>query len=121
MADKALNLQREPTDAELRANGGRLLANLALRLIYEEEGYDAYLRTNHWQNVRAMAYRVYGCRCTIGVQCAGPLDVHHIRYDNLGDEPPEDLEVLCRLHHGMKHDCEKAFVRAQGYRQFRNL
>lgn len=32
-----------------------------------------------------------------------PLDVHHLTYDNLGDEPMQDLQVLCRQCHMRKH------------------
>ena len=32
-------------------------------------------------------------------KCAGPLDIHHVRYDNLGEEWLSDLRVLCRKHH----------------------
>jgi len=31
------------------------------------------------------------------------LEVHHLRYDNLGNEPLEDLTVLCGFHHKLEH------------------
>ena len=31
------------------------------------------------------------------------LEVHHLRYDNLGNEPLEDLTVLCKFHHEREH------------------
>lgn len=105
--------------AECMANGGRVLVNLALRELCAVEGYAAYLRTNHWQNMRALAFTTYGRRCTLGVECDGPLDVHHRTYVNLGNEQAEDLEVLCRKHHQMKHDTYEKFVREQGEQQFR--
>jgi hypothetical protein len=45
-----------------------------------------------------------GCRrCErCGTQCE-TLDVHHRTYENRGTERPDQLEVLCRLCHGIAH------------------
>lgn len=100
------------TDEEATANGGRLIVSGALRLLGWED-YQAYLKTGHWKNVRARTFKIHGKRCTVGVRCEGPLDVHHRTYVNLGDEKPEDTEVLCRLHHDMKHTADMARFRAE--------
>lgn len=114
-ADQDLDLRPPlPSIEELHANGGRLLVTLALR----EMPYAEYLQTNHWQDVRNMASRTYGSRCTFGANCSGPLDVHHLTYDNRGAEKPEDVEILCRKHHQIKHDRERQFMRAQLGMQF---
>lgn len=44
-------------------------------------------------------HRVYGERCTETTR----LEVHHLRYDTLGNESDGDLEVLCRFHHLVRH------------------
>lgn len=106
--------------AALMADGGRLLCIYVLKdMASTREGYwNEYLQTNHWQSIKERTYKIHGRRCTLGVNCEGPLDVHHISYENLGEEKPEDTEILCRKHHHMKHEAEKAFVRAQMERQF---
>ncbi len=100
-----------------RQDGGRLIVNFALREMAWDD-YAGYLQTNHWRDVRAMAYRVYGARCTLGVNCSGQMDVHHRTYDHLGDESSDDVEILCRKHHFAKHDAETAFMRDHARRQF---
>lgn len=59
-----------------------------------------------WHPRRGYAY---GDRCTNAVG----LEVHHLTYERLGAERNEDLEVLCRFHHLVRHafavaeaDCE---------------
>jgi 5-methylcytosine-specific restriction endonuclease McrA len=42
------------------------------------------------------------------VQYANGLHVHHVTYRNLGDEPPEDLIVLCTECHKRVHE-DRAF------------
>ena len=35
--------------------------------------------------------------------CTGPLQVHHLTYERLGNERMSDLEVMCRGHHKKHH------------------
>lgn len=112
MPDEDLDFTEEMTPEEMSANGGRLIISGALRLLAWED-YDAYLLTNHWQQIRARTYKIHGKRCTVGVECSGPLDVHHRTYDSLGDEKPEDTEVLCREHHTRKHEHARQQMRNQ--------
>lgn len=71
--------------------------------------YVAYLRTVHWQQVREDALARAGFRCQKCRRGDRTLDVHHINYDNRGDEAPEDLVVLCRgCHFGTPHPHRKA-------------
>lgn len=117
MPDEDLDFTENMTPEEMRANGGRLLISGALRLLGWED-YDAYLQTVHWQQVRERTYKIHGKRCTVGVDCSGPLDVHHRTYDNLGDELPEDTEVLCRFHHYQKHENARLQMRNEFSRRF---
>lgn len=62
-----------------------------------------YLNSPEWQTKRqAVLYRDnYCCRvCKSNVN----LQVHHIRYTSLGNEPLEDLVTLCGKHHQRLHD-----------------
>jgi len=71
--------------------------------------YAAYLQTAHWQQVREDALARAGYRCHQCRSGDGMLDVHHVRYDNRGDEAPEDVVVLCRgCHYGTPHPHRKA-------------
>jgi hypothetical protein len=47
---------------------------------------------------------IYGERCKETTR----LEVHHLHYDSLGAERDEDLEVLCRFHHLVRHVYRRA-------------
>lgn len=111
-----MNLIEYPPLAELMANGGRLLVAMALR----EMPYADYLQTNHWRDVRRRALLAAHYRCQICLSAVG-LDVHHITYENLGDEQPEDLIALCAGPNGChkkQHDTLALVARAEGFRRF---
>lgn len=62
-----------------------------------------YLSSPEWQTKRQAVlqrdnYCCQVCNSTINLQ------VHHIRYNSLGDEPLEDLVTLCEKHHQQLHD-----------------
>lgn len=61
-----------------------------------------YLKTRHWQETRERVIARAGGRCE---ECGSPhgLEVHHKTYARLGDERPNDLEVLCRYCHAERH------------------
>lgn len=65
--------------------------------------YDEYLRSPHWERIRARALFRAANRCQL---CASlkRLDVHHNTYENLGHERPEDVIVLCRMCHEKHHN-----------------
>jgi hypothetical protein len=64
--------------------------------------YQRYLRSRAWQEAK----RRYE-RSERPSKCAwcgkGRYELHHLRYDRLGTEPPEDLIALCARHHGALH------------------
>lgn len=64
--------------------------------------YDAYLKSDHWQHMRALAREFYGDRCVL---CGATrrLDVHHRTYERKGRERLSDLILLCRKCHGRFH------------------
>jgi 5-methylcytosine-specific restriction endonuclease McrA len=62
--------------------------------------YRDYLRSDRWRAIRDWAFALHGRKCQ---ECGetGGLEVHHLHYDTLGRERPEDLRVLCwRCHEG---------------------
>lgn len=70
--------------------------------------YQAYLNSPKWQAIRKRLYRKYEYRCDL---CGSPknLNVHHITYENLGEEKDEDLTVLCQKCHSKLHDGNYTF------------
>jgi 5-methylcytosine-specific restriction endonuclease McrA len=76
--------------------------------------YDWYIeRSPGWKAVRYWALERAGYKCqkcgAASVFCAGGiggvvLHVHHLNYDHLGHEWPEDLVVLCEQCHKAEHE-----------------
>jgi len=63
--------------------------------------YRKYLRTSHWKEFRQQLLYERGVCEHCGT--TERLDVHHMTYDRLGDEAPEDVSVLCRDCHNEEH------------------
>lgn len=64
--------------------------------------YEDYLKTNHWHKKKA-AYKqehVYQCNMCDETGC---LDLHHMTYERIGNEPFEDLLYLCKSCHRTIH------------------
>jgi 5-methylcytosine-specific restriction endonuclease McrA len=59
---------------------------------------EEYYKSPEWETVRVFAIHRANHRCQ---RCgsAGVLQVHHVTYDNLYNEKPEDLEALCKRCH----------------------
>ncbi len=64
--------------------------------------YSEYLRSTgwlirRWDALEAAAYRCQRCGKMHG------LDVHHVTYERIGHELPDDLVALCRGCHAEEH------------------
>ena len=64
--------------------------------------YHEYLKTPHWQAVKAYAQFRADYRCQL-CNAAGPLDVHHRTYERKGREDYRDVIALCRDCHSNFH------------------
>jgi hypothetical protein len=73
------------------------------RAVWLGEGYDDYLRSSHWINLRAMMRaRAGGCCKRCG--CASKrLEIHHLTYERIGRELESDLIALCPGCHAEEH------------------
>ncbi len=63
---------------------------------------EEYYASDHWALIKAAYYSRHKMICAI----TGHFDniqLHHIRYDNLGNEKDEDLIPLCREMHELLH------------------
>jgi len=65
--------------------------------------YQAYLNSNEWQETRRRIFERDNFRC---VKCGESknLQVHHITYENLGEEKDADLVTLCDKCHKSTHE-----------------
>jgi hypothetical protein len=71
--------------------------------------YSDYINSEAWAIKRAAfreaqprPWRCYCCNRKSSVR--RPLEVHHIRYDNLGNEAFNDLALVCLVCHGLIHN-----------------
>lgn len=66
------------------------------------DAYLSYLQSPEWRKRRDAALRKARFRCE---QCQSKrkLQVHHLTYERLGDEAPDDLKVLCERCHEDQH------------------
>jgi hypothetical protein len=69
---------------------------------YQQWYREVYLRSDHWQNLRKLAFQTYGRICS-KCRAIGRLDVHHLRYRNIFDVLVTDLQILCRQCHEREH------------------
>lgn len=75
-----------------------------------QEWYDTYLDSAHWQECRRAALSAANGRCE---RCGASeaLHVHHRTYDRIEHEELQDLEVLCEPCHANEHDeTQRAFA-----------
>jgi hypothetical protein len=76
--------------------------------------YEIYLKTKHWAKVRAAQMLIHKAVCQehshyeIGESWytedwETDIHVHHLTYDNVGNERYSDLVLLCASHHSWWH------------------
>jgi len=67
--------------------------------------YHTYLQSEEWKARRILVLSRDNNLCQL-CRTEPALDVHHLKYDNLYDEPLEDLQALCRACHVNLHRTE---------------
>ena len=71
--------------------------------------YDEHLRSAFWKHVgRAVRRRQHCCEACGKIRLEEPFHLHHKTYDRLGNEHPDDLELLCPRCHAAEHGREIA-------------
>lgn len=73
--------------------------------------YTKHINSDRWERRRQQAIQDVGGTCQFiknGKLCGSTdrIQVHHLSYDNLGNEKPEDLLVVCRECHRRVHERE---------------
>ncbi len=89
---------------EMIRRAARAASDAAYRIRLRCMPYKEYLKSAHWQRVRATALEhATGCQLC---DSAKKLNVHHryYHYRGLEDEHPQCLIVLCRDCHAKFHD-----------------
>lgn len=101
-----LEVTRVPSAPYTEIRSRRLLRQKRLRQLGYAD-YPAYLRSPHWQRIRAL-YK----ECTLEPQdciCGATegLHLHHMTYERIGAENLGDLTPLCANCHNMIHVLEQ--------------
>jgi len=81
------------------------------------EEYRSYLRSTQWREKRKEFLEMAGYECEECGESEG-LQVHHLNYENLGDESEDDVQVLCRECHEDKElekGTELSYVEYESY------
>lgn len=77
---------------------------------YKKLPYETFLKSNYWSVVRSIVIKNYNAKCHV---CEGEerLQVHHLRYDNRGNEHNnlQDLIPLCHDCHAMIHVLQESY------------
>lgn len=66
--------------------------------IKESSEYKTYIESKEWQDIRKRIFRRDNYKCQICGSCYN-LQVHHITYENMGQEKDADLVTLCEKCH----------------------
>lgn len=67
-----------------------------------KEQYSIYLQLDHWQKVKKAMYSMKS-RCHVCFIGEENLNIHHLTYENIGNEGYFDLVVLCKDCHNKIH------------------
>lgn len=81
--------------------------------------YQAYIASDAWRQKSEAARRRADHRCSV-CGAEGNLETHHLTYERLGNERPEDLTVLCRACHSLEHE-DKHLALDPISREFRSM
>jgi hypothetical protein len=72
--------------------------------ISERFDYKAYLNSKEWKTLRKSLIEERGGYCERCGSKDKSFHIHHLTYDRIGQELPEDLQVLCKDCHKNEHD-----------------
>ena len=72
-----------------------------------------YWLSQEWAEIKADLISMYGEQCQWCGKETRFLAVHHLNYDNLGHEEPDDLVLICNKCHATEHGIIKP-VKSKG-------
>lgn len=76
---------------------------MVVNQIMDKKEYTKYLQSDHWKEIAARAKEKANHVCQYCRATDVTLYTHHLRYDNIGDESPADLLVVCKKCHIKLH------------------
>lgn len=68
--------------------------------------YKAHIASEEWRATKLWVKAYYGYRCVV-CNSTHRLQVHHKSYENFGNEPLSDLELVCEKCHVALHALHK--------------
>lgn len=74
--------------------------------------YQQHISSARWRELKNQILKLRGNRCQRCGHENASLDLHHLHYRSLGNEQPEDVELLCPECH-VRADKERAKTRSQ--------
>jgi hypothetical protein len=74
---------------------------LRARVMPHSKEYLERINSLEWRELRAQMIMLAGYRCERCGDSGSGLELHHLTYERLGYEHPDDLEVLCPICHGV--------------------
>ena len=97
-----INVAKSPGYNEVSTTYRHELTKQEMLTLYRHNKY-IYLKSPYWQDKRKLILARDNCHC---VDCGAThnLQVHHLRYINLGNEPLADLITLCGDCHTKRHE-----------------
>ena len=108
--DKAIKEMMDQFNAELmNIRDSRAVYQISMRQQWFNR-YSEYLNSWEWRNKRIEILKLDGKKCTVcdATQKDATLQVHHISYQNVGDENTDDLVTMCESCHKHVHSVDKA-------------
>lgn len=78
-----------------------------------KEEYKVYLLSEHWKSKRNEILSARGCKCEKCGEWGN--EIHHLNYNNLWGEKPEDLQVLCGDCHEATHRALRSINKGKRY------
>jgi 5-methylcytosine-specific restriction endonuclease McrA len=71
------------------------------------------MRSDKWKLFRQGIIVARGKKCEVCGDKNGGLHLHHLSYKRMGEELPEDVQLLCRACHQLQHP-EKKIIKNKG-------
>jgi 5-methylcytosine-specific restriction endonuclease McrA len=70
--------------------------------------YNSYVGSTEWQRLKCEVIKQRGNRCERCRRVSAYLELHHKHYYSLGNEQPEDVELLCPKCHKAVDEARRA-------------
>lgn len=78
-----------------------------IRIYCPKINYHEYIKSEQWNIKRKERLRLDNYKCKLCSATNTELHVHHNSYENLGNEPMQDLITLCKECHSKFHSKDK--------------